>query len=145
MRFESGLVREQVIETAIEAILVALLVAELQQIATRRAAIPILGNVQLARRLADPRRHKNRRHLRPGDALLARWKQPLAPFFNARPAPQREPQIHIAKLTRALDAKALQTHRHRQIFATIPEKLRLLRDTNQPARKRACLNPSMAV
>jgi hypothetical protein len=48
MRFEGRLVHEQMIEAAIEAILVDLRIAELQQIAKRRAPIPILGNVQLA-------------------------------------------------------------------------------------------------
>ena len=52
MRFQRRLVREQMIEAAIEAILVDRLVAQLKQIAQRRAAVPILGNVQLARRLA---------------------------------------------------------------------------------------------
>ncbi len=50
MRLERRLVREQMIERAIKSILVDLLIAKLQQIAQRRATIPILGNVQLARR-----------------------------------------------------------------------------------------------
>ena len=62
--------REQMIKGAVQAVLVDLLVAELQQIAERRPTVPILGNVQLARRLAKPRRHQNGRHLRPGDTFL---------------------------------------------------------------------------
>jgi len=41
-----------VIKSAIQSILVDLLIAKLQQIAKRRAAIPVLGDVQFARRLA---------------------------------------------------------------------------------------------
>ena len=52
MRLKGRLVREQAIKPTIEPILVDLLIAELQQVAKRRAAIPVLGNVQLARRLA---------------------------------------------------------------------------------------------
>ncbi len=52
MHFQRRLVRKQMIERAIKSILVDLLVAKLQQIAKRRATIPILGNVQLARRFA---------------------------------------------------------------------------------------------
>src|SRR6201995_2116215 len=52
MRFEGGLVSEQMIEGAVETILVDLLIAELQQIAQRCATVPVLGNVQLARRPA---------------------------------------------------------------------------------------------
>ena len=64
MRLQRRLVREQAIERAIEPVLVDLLIAELQQIAKRCAAIPILGNVQLARRLAEapsPARPPSRR------------------------------------------------------------------------------------
>src|SRR6478609_2789987 len=106
MRFERGFVREQTIEAAIETILVDCLIAELEQIAERRAAIPVLGNVQLARRLAEPRHNQHGRHLRPSDALLARRKQPLACLLKTDAAPQR--QRHIAKLTRAFDTNALQ-------------------------------------
>ena len=85
--FESGLVREQMIEPTIETILVDLRITQLQQIAERRAAIPILGDVQLARWFAEPRRHQHRRHLRPGDALLAGRKQLRAEILKAHPAP----------------------------------------------------------
>jgi hypothetical protein len=70
--FEPGLVPKQVIEAAIQSILVDLLVAELKQIAKCRATIPVLGNMQLARRLAQPRRYQHRRRLRPCDAFPAR-------------------------------------------------------------------------
>jgi len=52
MRLNGRPMREQRIERAIEAILVDVRLVELQQIGERRAALPILGNVQLARRLA---------------------------------------------------------------------------------------------
>jgi len=48
MRLELALVCQQMIEAAIKPILVDLLIAQLQQIAQRRAAIPVLGDVQLA-------------------------------------------------------------------------------------------------
>src|ERR1700693_5516376 len=145
MCFESGLVREQVIEPAIEAILVDLLIAELQQITKCRAAIPVLGNVQLARRRAEPCRHKDRRHLRPGDALLSARQESRAKVLKTDPAPQCESQIYIAKLTRALDADAFQAHRHGQMFASVGEQHRLLRGADQPSRKCPCLNPSMLI
>jgi len=53
MRLESILVRQQMIEGAIEPVLVDLLFAKLDEVAQRRAPIPVLGNVQLARRLAQ--------------------------------------------------------------------------------------------
>ena len=65
MRFERLLVQNEMIEGAVKPVFVDLIVLKLQQIGKRRAAVPILGNVQLARRLAQPRRHQNGRHLRP--------------------------------------------------------------------------------
>src|SRR6476659_4413763 len=136
---------EQMIEAAIKAILVDLLIAELQQIAERRAPVPILGNVQLARRLAEPRRNQHGCHLRPGDAFLAHRKQSLAQLLEARPTPQCKRQIHIAELTRALDTNALQTHRNRQMFAAIVEQRRLLGSADQSARKRSRRNASVLI
>ena len=78
---------EQVIKPAIKAILVDLLIAKLKQIAQRGAAIPVLGNVQLARWLAEPCRNQHRRHLRPGDTFLARRQQLLAQFLKTDAAP----------------------------------------------------------
>ena len=145
MRFKRCLVHKKMIERAIKAILVDLLVPELQQIAERRAPVPILGNVQFARRLAQPRRNQHGRHLRPANAFLARRKQALAQLLKARPTPQRKRQIDIAKSTRAVDANALQTHRHRRIFAAIIEQLRLLGSTDQSARKRSRRNASVRI
>lgn len=90
------------IEAAIETILADFLVAELQQIAQRRAAVPILGNVQLARRLAQPRRNQHCRRLRPGDAFLACRQQALAQRLEVGPTPQRKRQVHISEPARAL-------------------------------------------
>ena len=145
MRLQRRLVREQAIERPIKAILVDLLVAELQQIAERRAAIPVLGNVQLARRLAQPSRHQHRRHLRPSDAFLAHRKQAPAQLLEPQPTPQGERQIHIAKPARALDADALQSNRRRQMFAAVIEQRRFFRGADQPARQRARLDPSALV
>jgi hypothetical protein len=43
---------------------------------------------------------------------------------------------------RALDADAFQANRRRQISAAAVEQRRFFRDADQPARKRARLNPS---
>jgi hypothetical protein len=52
------------IEGAVKTVCVELIVLKLQQVGKRRAAVPILGKVQLARWLAQPRRDENGRHLR---------------------------------------------------------------------------------
>ena len=133
------------IKGAVKAVLADLLVAELQQIAERRPTIPIFGNVQLARRLAETGRHQNSRHLRPRDPFQTHRQQLSAQFLKAGSAPECERQVHIAKLTRAFDANALQTHRHRQIFAAVLEQLRLLGCAYQLARQRPCLNTTALI
>ncbi len=76
------------VEPAVEPVLVDGFVAKPQQIAQRRAAIPVLGDVQLARQLAEPRCHQNGRHLRPRDPLLARRKQAFASRTGPGGAPR---------------------------------------------------------
>jgi hypothetical protein len=122
MRFDRRLVRQQMIEPAVEPVLVDGFVAKLQQIAQRRAAIPVLGDVQLARRLAEPRCHQNGRHLRPRDPLLARRKQAFAHRLKPHPTPQRQRQIDVAESARTLDADTFETNRHRHIPAAIVEQ-----------------------
>lgn len=145
MRLHRRLVREQAIKPAIEPILVDLLIAELQQIAKRRAAIPVLGDVQLAAWLAQSSRHQHRRHLRPRDAFPAHRKQSPAQLLKPHPAPQGERQVNVAKLPRALDANALQANGRRHMFAAVMEQRRVFRRADQPARQRARLHPSVLV
>ena len=145
VRLQGRLVREQAIERTIEPILVDLLIAELQQIAKRRAAIPVLGNVQLARRLAEASRHQHRRHLRPSDAFLAHGKQAPTQLLEPQPTPQGERHIHIAKPTRPFDANTFQANGRGQIFAAVIEQRRFVGSADQPARQCTRLDPSALV
>src|SRR6516225_1530697 len=145
MGFESLLVRQHTIEAAIQPILVDLLFAKLKQIAQRRAPIPVLGNVQLARRLAEAGRDQHRRHLREGDAFLADRQKLIADILKARAAPQRKRKIDIPELTRALDPNALQANRHRHVPAAVIEQPRFLRNANQMARQRPSLDAAALI
>jgi hypothetical protein len=71
MGLQRRLVRQQAVERAVQPIVVDGFGRHAQQIAQRRAAIPILGDVQLARRLAQPGNHQDRRHRRPRHPLAA--------------------------------------------------------------------------
>src|SRR5215831_2535390 len=133
------------IERAIQTILVDLLIPELKQIGKCRAPVPIFSNVQLARWLTEPRRHQHRRHLRPGNALLPHRQQPFAQILKPNPAPQCQRQIHIAELTRTLDADAPQPNRHRDVSAAVIKQLRLLGNANQMTRQRPRLNSTLLI
>ena len=137
--------RKEVIEAAVKAIFVDLFIPKLQQIGKRRAPLPILGNMQLARWLAEPGHHQHGRHLRPCNALLSNRQKPLTQILKTRPAPQRECQVNVAELARALNANTLQAHRYRQMFAALVEQRRLLGSTDQSARKSPRLNTSVLI
>lgn len=145
MRLERGLVPQQVVERAVQPVLVDLGGVELHQVGQRRAAVPILADVQFARWLAQPGRHQHRGHLRPRHALLAHRQQPLAQIFEAGPAPQRQRQIHVAELPRTLDPQPLQAHRHRQIVAAVVEEPCLFRRPNQAPCKRPRSQPAVLI
>jgi len=145
MCFERRLMPQQLIERAIEAILVDLFRIELQQIAERGAPIPIFGDMQLARWSAQSRRHQHGHHLLPGDMLLAGRQQALAQLRQARATPQGKRQINIAELPRAFDPNALQANRHRHIPAAVIKQLGLFGSTDQMASQRPCLQPTLLV
>jgi hypothetical protein len=145
MRLQLGLVLQQQVERTIQPILVDQIGVELQQIAKRRAPVPIRGDMQLARWLAQPRRHQNRRHLRPRHCFLARGQKLLAQIGQTRAAPQRQRQIHVAELARAFHTHALQPHRHRQLLLAVVEQAGLLGLADQMARQRTPLKPASLV
>ena len=145
MRFERRLVDQQPIERAVEAILVDLVVRQLKQIAKRRAPIPVLGDVQLARRLAQPRRDQNGRHLLPGDPFLALRQQRRAQLRQSRAAPQGQRQINVAESPPAFEPNALQPHRRRHVPAAVVEQLRLLRRADQMSGQLPRFKPPLHV
>lgn len=145
VRLQRGLVLQQQIERSIQPVLVDQIAVELQQVAQRRATVPVLGDVQLARRLAQPSRHQYRRHLRPGHRFLARGHQPLAQIGQPRAAPQGQRQVDVAELARAFDAHALQAHRDRHIGLTVVEQAGLLRRSDQLPRQRPRLQPASRI
>ena len=146
MRFQRGLVFKQTVEAAIEPVLAHLLVGKLQEIAQRRAPVPVFRNMQLARRFAEAGRNQHRCHLRPGNALPARGKKPFAKLFQPKPTPQRQCQIHIAELARALDAHGFQPHhRHVLVVAIVVEQWRLLGCADQRPRNSPRLEAALLV
>jgi hypothetical protein len=96
--FDRCLVHDELVESAIKAILVDLLFPELQQVAERRAPEPVLGNVQLTRWLTQTRCHQHSSDLFPGDALLACGQQVRTQLRQPHAAPQCQSQINVAKL-----------------------------------------------
>jgi hypothetical protein len=59
-------------------------------------------------------------------------QQPLVQILKPNPALQRQGQIHIAKLTRTLDASAFQPDRRRKVVANGKQPYAIARQDGQP-------------
>ncbi len=134
MRFEGSLVREQMIEPAVEPILVDLLIAELEQIAKRGAAIPVPGNVQFARRLAASQAPppSSPRRCVPGPSEAGACTTPRALPHATRRAPDTHRQTGASAR-----CECPSTEPARQRLAAVIEQRRFFRNADQPARPRA--------
>ena len=145
MRFEGSLVRKEAIEAAVKTIFVDLFTPELQQIGKRRASVPILRNVQLARWLAEPGHHQHGRHLRPCNALLSNRQKP--PLFD-------DGSEHLTVPVRLKGVRVERSHQFGDVYLALAlwrgtglEDLceRLLWSTDQSARKSPRLNTSVLI
>ena len=140
------LVRQQTVERAVQPVIVDALGRHAQKIVQRRAAIPILGNVQLARRLAQARNHQDRRDRRPRRPLAAFDQTVLAETIESKGAPQPPAQPHVAKTAGALQADMVQPHCNR--FAPSGRRLKqlvLLFPPGDPQGQSAGPRPSLPV
>ena len=72
------LVRQQFVQPAVQAVVVHLVDRHAQQIAQGALPIEVFGDVQFARRLAEPRDDQDQRRQRPGNMLLSRRAASLA-------------------------------------------------------------------
>ena len=113
MRLERGLVRQQPVEGAVQPVVVDLRARDLEQVLQRGAAVPVLGDMQLARRLAQAGEHQDRGHRRPGHRLAPRRQQLRAQGVQPQRAPERPPEPHRPERPGALQADLIQPHRDR--------------------------------
>ena len=70
----------------------------------------MLGDVQLARRLAEPRDHQQCRHLRPRNRLSALRHELRAQFIESQRSPQRPSQPHAAERARPFQADLIESN-----------------------------------
>ena len=83
-RLQRLLVRQQFVQPAVQAVVVHLVERHAQQVGQRALPIKVFGDVQFARRLAEPRDDQNQRRQRPGNVLLSR---PASHAAETRAAP----------------------------------------------------------
>jgi hypothetical protein len=110
--FQTGLVRQQRVQGAVELVVVDLAGRHAQQVAQRRPVVQMLGDPQLAAGFDQPHHHQHQRHQRPGHVLAPGWDQ----FVQQRIKPQPLHQLHRepspAKITRPLHPHPRRVHVH---------------------------------
>lgn len=109
--------RQELIEALVQAVGVDLLRRHAQQIFQGRPPIPGVGNVPLARRLAEPRHGEDRRDRGPGHSLAACFDLPLEQLVEAEHPPQAPGQPHVAEVARPLQPDAAQLDQQRLVVA----------------------------
>ncbi len=112
MLLERPLVRQQLIQRAVETLVVDPLARQPQQVFQRALTVPIFSNVQFAGRFGQARDYQHRRHLGPRDRFLARWHQLCAQFVQLERAPQLPSQPDPAEPARTLDAHSIEPDRY---------------------------------
>jgi hypothetical protein len=141
VRLECRFVRQQLVERAIQPVFVHQRLVQLQQIAQRRAPVPILGNVQFARWLAQAGRDQHRGHLLPRHRLFAGRNMLGCELIESAGAPQSQRQIHLAELPAVFDAHTLELHRNRLAARAVVKQARLLGLAYQRARQSTRAHP----
>ncbi len=107
--------REEAVQGPVEAIVVDQGGGQRAQVLQRGAAIPALGDVPLARRLAEPGQHQHRRHGRPRHRLPARRQQALEQLIQTQRAPERPAEPHVAEGPAALQPEPVEANGNRAV------------------------------
>ena len=110
LRAQRLLVRQQLVQPAIQPRIVDLLQRHAQQILQRRVVIPALGQRQFARLGAKPTQRQHTGDLIPADVLLPGRQERLKQRVQAQPPPQRQPQVDASELAQPLHPHPGQVH-----------------------------------
>ena len=119
VRFDRFFVGQEPVERGVESIGVHLLGGHAQEIFQHRAAIPLLLDVQFARRLAEPGDGKNRRHRPPRHVLTTRGQKLRQEPVESEHPPQPPGQPDVTEITQPLEPDVLEADLHLFFFACI--------------------------
>ncbi len=146
MLLQRRLVGQEAIERAIAAVVVDPRGGQREQIVERRAPIPILCDVQLARRLAQPGQHEDQRHGGPRHLFPADGQQPLQQGIQLQGPPQRPAEPDVAEATAPLQPHAIQADRNGgRVSGNGLEQVRLLAPAGNRASQRSRAGASLGV
>ena len=100
----------QLVQAAIQTILIDLLPRHSQQILQGRALIPAFGQAQLTRLGTKPGDRQQTGDPFPGNFLTTGRDQFVQQFMQTQAAPERERQVNFAKFTHPLDSNPAHLH-----------------------------------
>ena len=98
---------------AVNAVVVHALRRQTQNVFQGCAAVPVLGDVEVARRFAQTGEHLHSNHRRPRDSLAPRRQQLLAQLVQPQRSPQRQPHPHVAETPASLQSHLVHADRYR--------------------------------
>jgi hypothetical protein len=120
------LVRQQTIQPFVETSVVHLGGWHANQIFQRRVAVPVLCDVEFARRLTETRQHQDAGNHRPGHIFLPAGQVPVAELIQPQNLPQLLGQQDVAKLAAPLEVDLIDPNLHR-LMRNLPLKQTRLR------------------
>ena len=110
--FDFVFVRQDLVQSSIDSILVHLFNRKAQQIIQSGLAVPVLSNVQVTRWLRQSGQDLNSRHDVPRHIFMARQDQIPEDFVEPQSPPQRPAQPHISELTASFNPDSVQSYRY---------------------------------
>ena len=106
MDLQLCLVWQQLVERSIQPVVIDSIRRHTQQLGHCRLRIPLLRDVQFARRIAQPSHHQNQRATPPCDMLLSRRHDPLKELIQLQLANHFQSQPRSAKLPAVLNSNS---------------------------------------
>ena len=142
---EGGLVGEELVQGAVEPVVIDARRGQRQQILEGGAPIPVLGDMQLARGLAQPGQDQHRRHGGPRHRLAPFGQQAREHRIEPQGAPQGPAKPHVAERAAAFEPDVPQAYRHCRLGLGGREQVGLLAVAGDGAGQRAGLGAPSGV
>ena len=126
MYFEFALVWQQAIESTVKPRVVDGLRLDAEQVFQGGPPIPVLGDMQLTRRLAEPCENEGQHHIRPRDHLSSPWKNVCAQPVKLESLPAQPAKPDVTESAAPLDTDPFQVDGHGVERTAILEKIELV-------------------
>jgi len=145
MLLQLALVGQQAIEGPIEPVVVHQRRRQREQVLERGPPIPVLGDVQLARGLAETGQHEHLRHRGPWHRLARLGQQPVQHLIEPQRTLERPAEPDVAEGAAALEPNPLEANWNGLVGVARLEEVRLLALTGDGPGQRLGPRPALGV